>query len=490
MKNNVQNGSTLKLTNRKTHVQKHEPELQNANTLVSRYRVKSGADFESEISDLLLSYGLPTKKKSMAVKYGLKKVSDFYYDGKKDKYWIEATTCLANQPRVEELINKKTLVQAEDPTITKWVVFFRKNPKQATKSKSSINRYRKQFEMNGITFCNGDSEINEYISSILSNEGIATKVSIRVATVMMIPLSRIIYNANNREVPDKNVTILMNYIVAEGFVTQINVVPESIDGKLTGNYIAFEGHTRLRALNELVKMGHRFDTGVDDPLIPCVVCNWLTSEDKAIVARLLCHTNTTSRPWEMKNYIIFHHKTSAPTYVNNEQKHYSYGVLKWLRSNEARQTYLSKNGSPVLFGENLLIYIFGPKKSETSSSKFLNTSVINEGDYRTTENEFKMMKRFLNKIILPFHEWFSTDEYFDNMTLRRFMSTLYEWYKSGDYSIDDISFFTDYFKSMSNPPVKESEISDEFWNELGEAFQKRTSVTKKTRSKNYIANPV
>lgn len=490
MKSNMQNGSTLKLTNRKTRVQKHEPQLQNAYTDVSRYRQKSGADFESEISDRLLSYGIPTKKKSMAVKYGLKKVSDFFYDGKKDKYWIEATTCLTTQARVEELINKKTLVQASDPTITKWVVFFRKNPNQAAQSKKTINSYKMQFEMNGITFCNGDLEINQYISSIISNEGIATKTFIRVATVMMIPLSRIIYNTNNREVPDKNVTILMNHILAEGFVTQINVVPEFIDGKPTGNYIAFEGNTRLRALNELVKMGHPFDTGVNDPLIPCVVCNWLTSEDKEIVARLLCHTNTTSRPWEMKNYIIFHHKTSAPTYVNNEEKHYSYSVLKWLRSNEARRTLLSKKGSPILFGENLLIYIFGPKKSETSASKFLNTSVINEGDYRTTEDEFLMMNTFLNKIILPFHKWFSTDEYFDNNTLRRFMSTLYEWYKSGDYSIDDISFFTDYFKNMNNAPVKESEINDEFWNELEEAFENRTLATKKTRSKNYIANPV
>ena len=489
MKNKVQKGSTQMLANAEVYANNHEPELQTANTAVSHYRLKSGASFEKEMKSRLLSNGIPTEKKSVKVEFGLVKISDHYYEGKKKKYWIESTTCLTTQGRVDELLNKKRVVQAEDPTITDWVIFFRKNPRQKSRSKTQIDGFRKQFEMNGYTFCNGDDEINKYIEFIIENERINRSRIIHVAMAMMIPLSKIKFNINNREIVDQNVQVLKDSIAQDGFVTQINVIPEYENGKSTGEYVAFEGHTRLRALQELLSEGHKFKTG-DDPLIPCVVCDWLTSEDKEIVARLLCRTNTTSRPWEMKNYIIFHHKTSAPTYVNNQQKHYSYGVLKWLRTTEARMTLVSKNGTPVLFGENLLIYIFGPKKSDKSASKFLSTSIINEGDYRTDETEFKMIKKFLNTVLLPFHQWFTTAEYFDNKTLRRFMSTLYEWCKSGKYSMNEIKFFTEYFKNMNRPPVKESEISDSFWNELEGAYNLYVSMKKKTRSKSYTANPI
>jgi hypothetical protein len=489
VKNNPQTESTQKLTNRKPRIQKNEGSLQTSYTAVSQYRQKSGASFEKEMKSRLLANGIPTEKKSIEVEFGLVKMSDHYYAGRKKKYWIESTTCLTTQARVDELLNKKRVVQAEDPTITDWVIFFRKNPRQKEQSKTQLAKFRKQFEMNGYTFCNGDEEINKYIEFIIQTESINRSRIINVAMAMMIPLSKIKFNVNNREIPDQNVQVLKDSIVQDGFVTQINVIPVYENGKPTGEYEAFEGHTRLRALLELLNEGHKFKTG-DDPLIPCVVCDWLTSEDKETVARLLCRTNTTSRPWEMKNYIIFHHKTSAPTYVNNQQKHYSYGVLKWLRTTEARMTLVSKNGTPVLFGENLLIYIFGPKKSDKTASKFLSTSIINEGDYRTDETEFKMIKKFLNTVLLPFHEWFTTAEYFDNKTLRRFMSTLYEWYKSGKYSINEIKFFTEYFKNMNRPPVKESEISDSFWNELEDAYTTYVSMKKKTRSKSYIANPV
>ena len=371
------------------------------------------------------------------------------------------------------MIAKKIEVQAQDPTITKWVIFFRKDPRQRVQSNTTLKRYAKYFTDAGFDFCNGDDEINAYIESIIANEDMASQPIINIANVTHIPLSLIIDNENNREIKQTAVDMLVSAIIANGFVTQINVVPESIDGKLTGRMVAFEGHTRLAALRKLVGMDM-----LEDPSIPCVVTHWLTSEDKQEVANLLCKTNTTATPWELKNYINFHFSTSLPNYVNDPEKNFSYGVLKYLRTAGARTSLVIKHGEKMLFGENYLIYIFGPKKNSLTDAKFLDTSAINNGLFRCTNVEFTLMKKFMRNVLLPFHEWFYYQDHFDSQVLRRFMKGVWEEYKAdGGKSVEKIDQMINYFKTLQTPPVKESDLDRAFWEDLNLYINSGSSKT-------------
>lgn len=450
---------------------KRNSKMKEASSNVGKFRQQAGASFEKEIGNRLLIHGITTTKKSVVVDGGQKKISDFYFVGKNNKYWIEATTCITTQDRLEGLLRKKQMVQEIDPTITKWVIFFRKDSHQLNQSATTFKNYKRQLTKAGIVFCNGDVEINEYISSMLVAEEMSSRPVINFAKCVMLPFSRLKGNPDNRDIDEKNVLGLMSGVIQNGFVTQFDVVPESIDGELTSYYQIFEGHNRYEALRRLQEMGL-----INDPLVPCVVSDWLTSEDVEKVSTLLCKTNTTAKAWEMKNYINFHYKTSLPDRVNNPEKNFSYGVLRWLRSNEARKTLLTKNGQPEFFGENFLIYIFGPKKNSLSASKFLDSSVINEGDYRVSRNEYNLMKKFISQFLLPFHSWFSKQTHFDTMVMRRFMKGAWEEYKMGSgKNGQTIEMMFEYFKGMQNPPVKESEINDDFWTELTEYIEQTIS---------------
>lgn len=485
---NAKNGSTRKLTHRKSRAQKHVATLETsyptstsaAKTEVSRYRQKSGATFEREISNRLLVNGIAAVKKTVTVEDGLKKISDHYFVGKNNKYWIESTTCLTTQPRVEEFINKKKLVQEQDPSIKNWVIFFRKDPRQKEQSAKSIANYARQFKKAGIVFCNGDAEIDEYITSIIETEEMPSRPIIRVAKVMSIPLSRIKPNRLNRDlIPDSINTLKLN-IVLNGFVTQINVVPESINGRLTGYYIAFEGHNRLEALNQLVAMKMEFESGGDDPLIPCVVCDWLTSEDKKQVANLLCKTNTTYRKWQTKNYIKFHYDTSSPQEIDIPDMHFSYDVLRWMMKKETRKTLVfDQDNEQEILGETYLLYVYGPKKSSTATSFFLDNMCIHEGEYLTEAVEFKMMKKFHNEVLLPFHFWLRESKRYDNLMLRRFMAGLYENFKECRYSFKYAKMVLEIFKDMKNPPIREKEVNEEFWGYIDGELSKLTMQNSK-----------
>ena len=465
----------------------HNSKIQTAYTNVQVYRQQSGADFEKEIRDRLVSRGIITKKKTVLVASNpdVKKISDYFFVGekKKNKYWIEATTCIANQNRVEELITKKEKVQAVDPTINNWVIFFRKDPRQRTQPLSTIKSFEKQFTKAGYVFCNGDDEINNYIEGILKTEGMSSRPTINIAKGAMIPLNRIKKHPDNRTIESQNKDRLVDSITDVGFVTQLNVVPESINGVLTGYYLIIEGNTRYEALMDVVQMGNL----PEDVEVLCSVVHWLTSEDKEEVNELLCRLNTMIVNWKMKNYIKWHYDTSQPSRVDNPHKHSSYSVLTWLSSDEARRTLVQKNGksSFELLGETKLIYIYGPKLSNATNSKWIDTNLINKGHYRSgTEDvpffEKRLMESHRLDVLMPFHKWYfeNDDVEFDMDVLTRFMKGSWERYKNanGDNTAE-VNLLSEYFKQ--NPPVKATHIDNDFWKDAETYVKKNLSKNNK-----------
>jgi hypothetical protein len=471
----------------------HDSTIQNAYTNVQVYRQQSGADFEKEIRDRLVSRGIITKKKTVLVATNpdVKKISDYFFVGGKgkNKYWIEATTCIANQNRVEELITKKEKVQAVDPTINKWVVFFRKDPRQRSQSKSTISGFEQQFTKAGYVFCNGDEEINNYIESILKAEGMLSRPTINIAKGAMIPINKIKKHPDNRYIEPQNKERLVDSITDVGYVTQLNVVPESINGVLTGNYLIIEGNTRYEALIDIVQMGNL----PEDVEILCAVVHWLTSEDKEEVNELLCRLNTLIVNWKTKDYIKWHYDTSQPSSVDNPHKHSSYSVLMWLGSADARRTLVQKKGksSFELLGETKLIYIYGPKLSNATNSKWIDTKLINKGHYRSgTEDDPFFEKRLMEShrldVLMPFHKWYAENDHveFDMDILSRLMKGSWERYKSGNgNNITEVNLLSEYFKN--NPPLKATHIDNDFWKEaetyIKKNLPKKSKVTRTSK---------
>lgn len=453
-----------------------DPSLESSYTDVSRHRQKSGQKFETEIYNRLLSKGIVTTKLRVNVSRGLKKVSDAYFEGKNNKYWMESTTCLTTQARVDELILKKSEVQKTNPDINKWVVFFRKDSRQRSQSAVTIKNYRKDFESAGITFCVGDKEINTYIDGIVRNEQIKIGRPIRMARAENIPLSKIFKDENNRPNIKESVVGLTANIIENGFFTQLNVVPISVNGELTGDYQLTEGDNRHSSLLETLKLEHSFESG-EDPLIPCSVVHWLTSEDIEEVNKLTIDTNTLSYPWKLTDYIDRHEKLSAEGNVPNLEKHRSYLTLQLLRSPELRKTLYIKNSQTneaEILPETYLLYVFGPVKHGRTIYGNLDTKLIEDGKYRENEDNPEIIKYFLKTIFHPFYAWYRNfDPTRDKMLPRRFMRGLFARYLSVN-TLSEIKMIVEIFKTLGKDmPIRESGITREFWDLIDSKLEKK-----------------
>lgn len=481
MQNNVkknQKGTSLKKNSTSEFI------LETSYTQVSKHRQESGQTFETEMTNRLLAKGIVTKKLAANVSRGLKKIADNYFEGKKNYYWIESTTCITNMARVDEFIKKKHEVSKTNPHINKWAIFYRKEDRQTPQSPTTIRNYRKYLADEGIELCFGDDEINEYINGIVTTEEVKLS-SIPVARAEMIPLSKIFQNINNRANIRKSVTTLTAGIIQQGFISLLTVVPESINGVLTGNFILIDADNRRTSLFEVMKLGHSFETG-DDPLIGCAIIDWMTSEDPRC-NDLIIDTNTKSHPWKMTDYIDFHEKTSAENIKVERKKNFSYKVLQFLRSDKARMTEILKDhktGEFEKIPETYLIYVFGPRKHGNTLYRGLDTEQINSGDYRESQSNFESMKFFLNNVFHPFYCWFKTEfgNTRDKMIPRRFMGGLFQRYLESK-DLNETLAIVEVFKNLGdNFPHLESDVNQGLWNII-EAELARNQVKAKSSTR-------
>lgn len=453
-----------------------DPSLESSYTDVSKHRQESGQKFETEIYNRLLSKGIVTTKLRVNVSRGLKKVSDAYFEGKNNKYWMESTTCLTTQARVDELILKKSEVQKTNPDINKWVVFFRKDSRQRSQSPVTIKNYRKDFESAGITLCVGDKEINTYIDGIVRNEQIKIGRLIRMARAENIPLSKIFPHPKNRVNIPESVDGLTAKIIEKGFITQLNVVPEYIDGEPTGRYMIIEGDNRNSSIIQVLQLGHSFESG-EDPLIPCSVIHWLTTENKKEIAEAMVDTNTLSYPWKLTNYIDYHHDVSANDYVPNIDKHRSYSTLQLLRSPELRKSSYIKDkrtNEYEILPETYLIYVFGPVMHGRTVYGNFDKKLVESGLYREAEDNPETIKYFLKTIFHPFYSWYrNSDSKRDKMIPRRFMRGLFRRYLTLN-TLSEIKMIVEIFKNLGkNMPLRESDINSQFWDLMDSELEKR-----------------
>jgi len=430
---------------------RNQRSLNAAKTLVQQERLIKGKKFEQEMNNALQQNGLCCSKKSCHTPDGTF-ISDHFYEVNGKKFWIESKTMLSTE-YARELVNKKKYVQLTDPSIDNWIIFLKDG--KGTGSRKNVKAYIARCENAGYQVIVGYDAINKFIKKLSKNSrSIAFDENgfIRKPKLMYIPIDKIKSNTTNRKIDPKAKEELKKSILHYGFLTQINVVPEVINGELTGFYLEIEGHHRTDTILDIMK---ELGIHLEDDKLPCVVVDWVTTENPQTVHELLVTLNTTTQPWIMEDYVKSHY--DAAESCNDSEKQYSYGILKWMYKESVKNSYKKSK----------LFYILGPvSDSNKATSKWIDREMIKNGEYRITEKEFETkMKPFTENHLIPFIDWHMKSDFYiaSNTTVPDvFMKTLFYDYLRGKMSdaevIDRINAFKEIPKDSMPSTANESEF--------------------------------
>lgn len=194
--------------------------------------------------------------------------------------------------------------------------------------------------------------------------------------------------------------------------------------------------------------------------LPCVLVDWINSEDTAKVHELLILVNTTQEPWGVRDYVISHLKEAIDRNLTN--KKYSYEKLDWLYNITNKKH--SDNLMKTKFNETRFFYIFGPVDSVKGGiGKSIDRDIVKNGDYKISKKEFEnTMKPFVMDIAMPFAKWF--DANMKNVCERKvgdvFIKYLYHDYRDGKCTIEQVTKLIDGFTKLGDKtPVQVKEGS-------------------------------
>ena len=425
-------------------------------------RVKKGTKYEISVDDKLVKERILCKKLSITVyEKGIDHtcIADHFYVGKTGVYWMESTIIL-DENHADRLNTKLRRVKEFRTDVTDFVIFFAKNPDQ--KSRNNVQRYTKILEAGGWVVCINGDETDKYITNLGKKE--KNSNTIHIAKSINIPINKLVYHPSNRKIDEVRCRELAKSIVKEGFITQLNVVPEWKRGRFTGKYLVFEGNHRLHAVIEFCIKEWGF---VIDEL-PCVLVDWIKSDDKVKVHELLILVNQTQKPWGIQDYVVSHLKEAKERKQTN--KTYSYDKLDWLYS-ITKKTHMD-NVVNTKFNDTRLFYIFGPVDfAKASIGKNVDRDIVKNGDYRISETEFEnIMKPFVMDIGMPFVKWFDSNlKNHDKKVGDVFLKYLYNMYKLQTYTIEDIHKLIDGFKLLGDKmPVQ---VKGKPWNDMWETLE-------------------
>jgi len=426
-------------------------------------RVNKGKKYETSVDDKLLMERIICKKLSITVyEHGIDHtcIADHFYIGKTGIYWMESTIIL-DENHADRLNTKLRRVKQFRKDVTDFVIFFEKNPDQ--KSRNNIQRYKKILEAGGWTVCINGEETSKYIKNLGKIEGNPDKI--KIANSINIPINKLVYHPSNRKIDEARCRELAKSIVKEGFISQLNVVPEWKRGRFTGKYVVFEGNHRLHAVIEFCIKEWGF--AIDE--LPCVLVDWIKSDDKVKVHELLILVNTTQKPWGMPDYVISHLKEAKER--NQKHKEYSYDKLDWLyRITKKTQIDNVVNKD---FKDSRFFYIFGPVDFDNAKiGKTIDRDIVKIGEYRISETEFEnIMKPFVMNVAMPFVKWFDVNlKNWDKKVGDVFLKYLYHEYKLQRYTMKDIHKLIDGFKLLGDKtPVQ---VKKEPWDAMWETLEK------------------
>jgi hypothetical protein len=413
--------------------------METINKQANELRRKHGKEFEKYVDTELVKSGLACKKTYIDTSDG-EKISDHTFGN----VWMESTTYF-NKGRANEFILKKKLIEEATTQFTKFYLFYER---EITKNTQAL---AEKLINAGWILIAGKSQIDAFITSFGQRRAFSTNYIIRVADPKLISVDLLIPNPLNREEIAKGVEAIAKSIVNEGFLTCLYVVPQkNKNGKITG-YMLFEGHHRLSAVKMVRSWGFSLDN------LPCVVVDWLSTDDMEKLSKLLIKINVEYRTWKLRDYIK-HHLDIAKI-LNIKDKIYSYQtLLDWM-----------KVGKDNGFGDNGLIYILGPL---TGTDKWLDRELIQNGDYIVTVNEVEKYATPFFDVMKKYREAAKKKNEFRNDVYQTFCCELYEKFKDNKISLKEcIHNFAAY--NMLEPeqvPNKKTDVKN-IWVDLDEYIQ-------------------
>jgi hypothetical protein len=413
--------------------------METINKQANDLRREHGKEFEKYVDTILVKSGLGCHKTYINTSDG-EKISDHTFDN----VWMESTTFF-DKKRVNEFISKKMVIEEATTKFTKFFLFYERDLTKPTQTlaKKLINA--------GWVLIAGKSKINAFINAFGQNRAFSSNDTIRIAQPNLIDIDLLIPNPLNREENKKGVEAIAKSIVNEGFLTCLYVVPQKDSkGNITG-YMLFEGHHRLSAAQMVRSWGFSLNN------LPCVVVDWLSTDNMEKLSKLLIKINVEYRTWKLRDYIK-HHLDIAKI-LNITDKIYSYQtLLDWM-----------KVGKDSGFGDNGLIYVLGPL---TGSDKWLDKELIQSGDYVVTKSEVEKYAIPFFDVMKKYREAAKKKNEFRNDVYQTFCCELYEKFKDNKISLKECKHnFAAY--NMLQPeqvPNKKTDVKN-IWVDLDEHIQ-------------------
>lgn len=427
---------------------------------------KRGHKFQAENDLRLQRSGIPCRERRIMTPDGVQ-ISDHSYEGKTFSMWAESTLSL-DMKKAKELVRKRFSVLQVKSSIQEWAVYYDHTDNK--KSRKSIKNAVKYLQNNGWTVFIGVDEIDIHISLCMHLAGVNKKIPI--AKSMNIAISKLVENSFNRNIIKKQIVKIAKSIMQNGFTSNLSVIPLYENAVHTGKYILFDGHHRLAAIKYMVEVLGFSEKNFAK--LPCIVVDWITSEDKTEMHRILTTTNWTATKWNLRDFVrTYKNLAKQMMGIAKAQKNQTeydfykemYESYEWLDD-----TYKlgKKHGIP----EGKILYRVGPMDMTKTFSVDLDT--IKQGDYRVSKEEREnKLTPFILSVLIPFEQWYrdpnSVTIYVDDVS-KMVMRKLVTEFKADLITLEECVAYTTAFKTLGKnvPVTKDTAVNPDFWNNLDE----------------------
>lgn len=401
------------------------------NKSANEIRREHGEAFEKQNQELLLSRGIACNRDTIKLPNGEKYISDHCYKN----VWIESTTFF-DKKRVDEFIKKKTAIESVSNKYTKFILLYEKSIDNRTLKNAA------KLEHNGWLLVDGEKKISTFVKLFAKTNAFTKNNKIQnVAKPISIKIDNLVFNPLNRERIEEGVVNIAHSIINDGFLTCLFVVPHIKNENGEQTYMLFEGHHRLDAAHLVRKWGFELEE------LPCIVVDWITTDQMEELSNLLIKINVEYRKWMLRDYIKHH--ADIARILNLNDKLFSYETLLSLMT-------LSKSSG---FGDNFFVYIFGKCYGPTL---WLDLPHIKGGEFRMSEDEY-------TNFVIPFIEelkdyYFDAkdNELYDNGVYQYLCKRLFIDFKEGRLDIKGVRRYLAAYNNLSETPTK-TEILKEIW---------------------------